>query len=188
MEGCAEDFACDLSITSSGQTRLCDYVAPGHLRFWCSRSSCTATAGHRLAGGVLKAYRPKTNVRIKFPLLPAVAKALIADLRQERPPAPSMQHIFLRKNMPYERMTGAAIRYRILHDGRRQVLNIALPGDFIGFPSTFFEKALYSVTAITQSPEPRDGGSARPIGGPSRPRRGYCCRSRIRDEGDARAR
>jgi CRP-like cAMP-binding protein len=46
---------------------------------------------------------------------------------------------------------GVAIRYRILHDGRRQVLNIALPGDFIGFPSTFFEKALYSVTALTQS-------------------------------------
>src|SRR5262249_8852660 len=45
---------------------------------------------------------------------------------------------------------GIAIRYRILHDGRRQVLNIALPGDFIGFPSTFFEKALYSVTALTQ--------------------------------------
>ena len=45
---------------------------------------------------------------------------------------------------------GIAIRYRILHDGRRQVLNIALPGDFIGFPSTFFEKALYSVTALTE--------------------------------------
>jgi CRP-like cAMP-binding protein len=35
---------------------------------------------------------------------------------------------------------GAAIRYRILHDGRRQVLNIAVPGDFIGFPSTFLRK------------------------------------------------
>ena len=44
---------------------------------------------------------------------------------------------------------GAVIRYRILHDGRQQVLNIALPGDFIGFPSTFFEKALCSVTALT---------------------------------------
>src|SRR5262249_10496279 len=46
---------------------------------------------------------------------------------------------------------GVAIRYRILHDGRRQVLNIALPGDFIGFPSSFFEKALYSVSALTES-------------------------------------
>jgi site-specific recombinase XerD len=68
--------------------------------------------------GILKACRPKTNVRIELPLLPAVAKALIAYLKQERPPAPSMQHIFLRKTMPYERMTGAAIRYRIRHYAR----------------------------------------------------------------------
>ena len=43
---------------------------------------------------------------------------------------------------------GVAIRYRILHDGRRQVLNIVLPGDFIGFPACFFEAALYTVTAL----------------------------------------
>jgi CRP-like cAMP-binding protein len=44
---------------------------------------------------------------------------------------------------------GVSIRCRILHDGRRQVLNIALPGDFIGFPSTFSERALYSITALS---------------------------------------
>ena len=44
---------------------------------------------------------------------------------------------------------GVSIRYRILHDGRRQVLNITLPGDFIGFPGCFFESALYSITALT---------------------------------------
>jgi CRP-like cAMP-binding protein len=43
---------------------------------------------------------------------------------------------------------GVAIRQRILHDGRRQILNIALSGDFIGFPSNFFEIALYSITAL----------------------------------------
>jgi integrase/recombinase XerD len=64
---------------------------------------------------ILKACRPKTNVRMELPLLPAVAKALIAYLRQERPPAPSMQHIFLRKRMPYEPITAAAIRQRIRH-------------------------------------------------------------------------
>ena len=46
---------------------------------------------------------------------------------------------------------GAAIRYRVLRDGRRQVLNIALPGDFIGFPASFFETALYSVTALSDA-------------------------------------
>jgi CRP-like cAMP-binding protein len=46
---------------------------------------------------------------------------------------------------------GAAIRYRVLRDGRRQVLNIALPGDFIGFPANFFETALYSITALSDA-------------------------------------
>jgi CRP-like cAMP-binding protein len=44
---------------------------------------------------------------------------------------------------------GISVRYRILHDGRRQVLNIALPGDFIGFPACFFEQAPYSIGALT---------------------------------------
>jgi len=44
---------------------------------------------------------------------------------------------------------GVSIRCRILHDGRRQILNIALPGDFIGFPSAFSERALYSITALS---------------------------------------
>ena len=48
-------------------------------------------------------------------------------------------------------LEGSAIRYRILRDGRRQVLNIVLPGDFIGFPGCFFESALYSVTALTDA-------------------------------------
>ena len=46
---------------------------------------------------------------------------------------------------------GLSIRYRILHDGRRQILNIALPGDFIGLPACFFESALYSISALTDT-------------------------------------
>jgi len=48
-------------------------------------------------------------------------------------------------------LEGSAIRFRILRDGRRQILNIVLPGDFIGFPGCFFESALYSVTALTDA-------------------------------------
>ena len=44
---------------------------------------------------------------------------------------------------------GIAVRIRVLHDGRRQILNIAIPGDVIGFPACFFETALYTVTALT---------------------------------------
>lgn len=48
-------------------------------------------------------------------------------------------------------LEGIAIRYRVSHDGRRQILNIALPGDFIGFPACFFESALFSVAALTDA-------------------------------------
>jgi CRP-like cAMP-binding protein len=46
-------------------------------------------------------------------------------------------------------LDGASLRYRILHDGRRQVLNVVLPGDLIGFPGCFFENALYSIAALS---------------------------------------
>jgi integrase len=69
-------------------------------------------------GGVLRVCRPKTKVSIELPLLPAVAQALTAYLRWERPPAKPVQHIFLRENMPYERITSGAIRHRIRHYAR----------------------------------------------------------------------
>jgi site-specific recombinase XerD len=68
--------------------------------------------------GVLRVRRPKTNMPIELPLLPAVAKALTAYLRWERPPARSVHSLFLRRNMPYEPITSSAIRYRIRHYAR----------------------------------------------------------------------
>src|SRR5216110_2184747 len=46
-------------------------------------------------------------------------------------------------------MKGVAVRYRILRDGRRHVLNVVLPGDIAGVPGCFFKTALYSVRALT---------------------------------------
>jgi CRP-like cAMP-binding protein len=46
---------------------------------------------------------------------------------------------------------GMAIRYKVLHDGRRQVLNLILPGDFVGFPGCIFEKSLYSISGLTDT-------------------------------------
>lgn len=48
-------------------------------------------------------------------------------------------------------LEGMAIRYRVSPDGRRQVLNIVLPGDLIGFPACFFQSALFSVSALTDT-------------------------------------
>jgi site-specific recombinase XerD len=79
-------------------------------------------------GGVLKIRRPKTRVPIELPLLPAVAKALTAYLRWERPPARATHALFLRKNMPYEPITSSAIRYRIRHYARL----VGIPAKVIG--------------------------------------------------------
>jgi CRP-like cAMP-binding protein len=47
-------------------------------------------------------------------------------------------------------LEGNAIRYRILHDGRRQIVNIILPGDIVGTLGAFMESTLYSTKALTE--------------------------------------
>jgi CRP-like cAMP-binding protein len=44
---------------------------------------------------------------------------------------------------------GYAVRYKLLRNGKRQVLNVILPGDIVGLPSSFYRRAVYSVTALT---------------------------------------
>jgi len=46
---------------------------------------------------------------------------------------------------------GFVLRYRGLADGRRQVLDVALPGDIIGCPSCFLGAALNTITALTRA-------------------------------------
>jgi CRP-like cAMP-binding protein len=44
---------------------------------------------------------------------------------------------------------GYAMRYKLLRNGKRQILNVILPGDVVGLPGSFHDRALYSVTAIS---------------------------------------
>lgn len=44
--------------------------------------------------------------------------------------------------------SGFAIRYKLLHNGKRQIVNVIVPGDIIGFPACFYEYAVFSVTAL----------------------------------------
>jgi CRP-like cAMP-binding protein len=44
---------------------------------------------------------------------------------------------------------GYAIRYKLLRNGKRQILNVILPGDVIGFPVSFFDRSMYSVVALS---------------------------------------
>lgn len=44
---------------------------------------------------------------------------------------------------------GWAIRYKLLDDGRRQILNLYLPGDVVGFFALLFQTAEYGVEPLT---------------------------------------
>ena len=44
---------------------------------------------------------------------------------------------------------GYAVRYKLLRNGKRQILNVILPGDVVGLPGSFYERAVYAVSAIT---------------------------------------
>lgn len=49
----------------------------------------------------------------------------------------------------YTLYAGWAFRYKSLSDGRRQILNFLLPGDFFGLQQQFAEGATYGVEALT---------------------------------------
>jgi len=46
-------------------------------------------------------------------------------------------------------LSGWAISYRVTMSGRRQILSVHLPGDFIGLHINFHRRAIYTVAALT---------------------------------------
>ncbi|MGE0769808.1 MAG: Crp/Fnr family transcriptional regulator, partial [Hyphomicrobiaceae bacterium] len=44
---------------------------------------------------------------------------------------------------------GFAVRYKLLNSGKRQIVSILLPGDVIGLPGSFLDRATFSVIALT---------------------------------------
>lgn len=44
---------------------------------------------------------------------------------------------------------GFAARYKVLRNGKRQIVNIIVPGDVIGLPGAFLDAASFSVVALT---------------------------------------
>jgi len=50
----------------------------------------------------------------------------------------------------YTLYAGWAIRHKTLSDGRRQILNIHLPGDLVGLQGALFDASSYGVEALTE--------------------------------------
>jgi len=46
-------------------------------------------------------------------------------------------------------LAGWLSRYKTLEDGRRQIVNFVLPGDVVGLPGSFLDRAAASVVALT---------------------------------------
>lgn len=44
---------------------------------------------------------------------------------------------------------GVAARYKVLRNGKRQIINVLVPGDVIGLPGSFFDQATFSVIALS---------------------------------------
>jgi CRP-like cAMP-binding protein len=51
----------------------------------------------------------------------------------------------------YVNRRGWLARYKILHNGSRQVIDFILPGQLVGLSACLFQRALYSVVAITKA-------------------------------------
>ena len=45
---------------------------------------------------------------------------------------------------------GFAARYKLLRNGKRQIVNFVLPGDIVGLPGSFLDRAANSVIAVTE--------------------------------------
>jgi len=50
----------------------------------------------------------------------------------------------------YTILSGWVFRYKLLEDGRRQILNFGLPGDFIGLQTSMFDELSHSVESLTE--------------------------------------
>jgi CRP-like cAMP-binding protein len=86
--------------------------------------------------------------------LSADEKAILFDLQSATRDIPRNREIIAegeRYDSVFVVIEGVLIRYRILRDGRRQIVNIILPGDFVGITGCLFEGALYSVRTLTRA-------------------------------------
>ena len=90
----------------------------------------------------LAAFRKFTSEELKF-----VATLKSGELRVE-PGATILTEGQSSPNL-FTILNGWAFRYKSLPDGRRQILNFALPGDFIGLQTAVFKEMDHSVEALT---------------------------------------
>jgi CRP-like cAMP-binding protein len=91
----------------------------------------------------LQSYLPLTSAEVDFLHSLHEARRKFARHREIVVAGRRYDHVFILH-------TGFVSRYKVLPDGKRQVLNVGLPGDLIGFPACMFETAVNSVSSLTE--------------------------------------
>lgn len=78
--------------------------------------------------------------------------ALINDIKGDHLPISAGQEIIRIGDQGFRLYTlysGWAFRFKVLPDGRRQILNFLLPGDLIGLQAAMSEAAQHGIEALT---------------------------------------
>jgi site-specific recombinase XerD len=79
----------------------------------------------------LRVRRPKTETAIVLPLLDPIAQALADYLSHERPAHATAREIFVSHNMPYPRLTAAAICHRLVKHAAAAGLTVPFLGSHV---------------------------------------------------------
>lgn len=107
----------------------------------------------RRSSSALPAMPPLAEKLGQYCVLTPAEKEFLVGLHQLRRRVARRSDIIV-SGRRYEHLfilcSGVVCRYKVLQDGRRQVLNLGLPGDFVGFPSCLFEVAINSVASLTE--------------------------------------
>ena len=84
-------------------------------------------------------------------LTPADIEALRALMECEA--AVSKRRELVVEGYPYNKLSfikeGVAARYKVLRNGKRQIINVLVPGDVIGLPASVLDRATCSVIALS---------------------------------------
>jgi cAMP-binding proteins - catabolite gene activator and regulatory subunit of cAMP-dependent protein kinases len=90
----------------------------------------------------LHAFRPFTSEELRFMMSFKTGELLINRGTTLLVEGSHSAHL-------YTLLSGFAFRYKLLEDGRRQILNYAMPGDLIGLQGTLMGEMQHSVESLT---------------------------------------